>query len=193
MTAAIHPATHFIAPDAAGDLNLWRGTREDPAPVAVLRECDTDPAVWAMVVAAVSTPNRLTDDDGALAELLAQHRVELHGMSHRTPDRCTCGATTMPLAGDDDIAERRARAFALHQAEEVRDALAARLAAQPPACFGKVWDVDCGEMTARVERVRRFVDHPGNWSAGEARRRVILDLLDGKDVPGLAADGLVQP
>ena len=65
------PATHFIAPDADGDLNLWRGTREDPAPVAVLRECDTDPAVWAVVVAAVSTPDRLTDEERATARLAA--------------------------------------------------------------------------------------------------------------------------
>ena len=76
-----------------------------------------------------------------------------------------------------------------------RDALAARLAAQPAECFGKVWDVDCGEMAARVERVRAYVDHPGNWSGNERRRLVILDLLDGKTVPGLVEvdGGLIQP
>ena len=61
------PATHFIAPDADGDLTLWRGTREEPAPAPVQRECDTDPAVWAVVVAAVSAPDRLTDEERELA------------------------------------------------------------------------------------------------------------------------------
>lgn len=123
----------------------------------------------------MSTPDRLTDEE---REALANAADE-RGWAMQS-DRVS----------DEVLAHADATFWAA--AERI---LAARLAAQPPACFGKVWDVDCGEMAARVERVRRFVDHPGNWSAGEARRRVILDLLDGKDVPGLVEvdGGLIQP
>jgi hypothetical protein len=117
MTAAINPATHFIAPDADGDLTLWRGTREDPAPVAVLRECDTDPAVWAMVVAAVSTPDRLTDEE-RLALL------------------CDCGGVTPPDPHGPICATRGGFSVFVDPddlVETVEHILAARLAAQPPA------------------------------------------------------------
>ena len=51
------------------------------------------------------------------AAVLARHYWESRGMTYGTPDRCSCGVETRPVAGDEDIVERRARSFAGHQAE----------------------------------------------------------------------------
>ena len=51
------------------------------------------------------------------AAVLARHYWQQHGMSYGSSDRCSCGAETLPVAGDEDVADRRARAFAGHQAE----------------------------------------------------------------------------
>lgn len=51
------------------------------------------------------------------AAVLARHYWEGRGMSYGTPDSCSCGAKTYPVTGDEDVTERRARAFAGHQAE----------------------------------------------------------------------------
>lgn len=61
------------------------------------------------------------------AAVLARHYWAGHGMSYGSPDTCACGARTRPVAGDDDVMERRARAFAGHQAEMLA---AARSAAE---------------------------------------------------------------
>lgn len=36
------------------------------------------------------------------------------------------------------------------------------------------------ELLDRLERVRAFVDDPGNWSTLDGRRKLLLDMLDGK-------------
>ena len=51
------------------------------------------------------------------AAVLAQHWREATGMTLRSPDRCACGVETRPADNDGDILDRRARAFAQHQAE----------------------------------------------------------------------------
>lgn len=51
------------------------------------------------------------------AAVLAQHYWDQQGMSYGSPDTCSCGARTIPVSGDEDIKDRRARAFAGHQAE----------------------------------------------------------------------------
>ena len=56
------------------------------------------------------------------AAVLARHYWQSRGMAHGAPDRCSCGAETMPVYGDEDIVERRARAFAGHQAEALAEA-----------------------------------------------------------------------
>lgn len=34
----------------------------------------------------------------------------------------------------------------------------------------------------RLARVREYVDYPGNWSAADGRRRLLLGLIDGEDI-----------
>lgn len=34
-------------------------------------------------------------------------------------------------------------------------------------------------LTEILERVREYVDYPGNWSTFDGRRRLLLALLDG--------------
>lgn len=51
------------------------------------------------------------------AAVLARHYRLSRGMTHGSPDGCSCGAKTLPVSGDGDITDRRARAFAGHQAE----------------------------------------------------------------------------
>jgi hypothetical protein len=51
------------------------------------------------------------------AEVLARHWWASRGMSHGSPDRCSCGVETRPADGDEDVSDRRALAFAEHQAE----------------------------------------------------------------------------
>jgi hypothetical protein len=51
------------------------------------------------------------------AEVLEQHWRESTGMTRNSPDRCACGVETRPADNDGDILDRRARAFAQHQAE----------------------------------------------------------------------------
>lgn len=50
------------------------------------------------------------------AEVLSRHWRESMGMTYGTPDRCACGVQTFPEFGDEDVSDRRARAFAEHQA-----------------------------------------------------------------------------
>lgn len=38
------------------------------------------------------------------------------------------------------------------------------------------------EQNKIIERVREFVDYPGNWSALDGRRRLLLALLDGEEI-----------
>jgi len=42
--------------------------------------------------------------------------------------------------------------------------------------------VDDSEAMSRLAEVREFVDYPGNWSAYDGRRSLILRLLDGETV-----------
>lgn len=56
------------------------------------------------------------------AAVLARHYWQSRGVSYSSPDTCACGAQTLPVAGDEDVTERRARAFAGHQAEMLADA-----------------------------------------------------------------------
>ena len=51
------------------------------------------------------------------AAVLARHYWLSRGMTYGSADTCSCGARTLPVAGDEEVAERRARAFAAHQAE----------------------------------------------------------------------------
>lgn len=74
------------------------------------------------------------------------------------------------------------------EVERLRAALAEQSSA---ICFDTTC-LSCGgyldqlyDRDMRIEQARAYVDHPGNWSTGDARRRVLLNLLDGKDVPGL--------
>lgn len=50
------------------------------------------------------------------AAILARHYWAERGLSSSTPDRCACGTRTVPLAGNEDMTDRRAQAFAEHQA-----------------------------------------------------------------------------
>jgi hypothetical protein len=56
------------------------------------------------------------------AAVLAHHWWQSRGMAMGSPDTCSCGANTHPVAGDEDVTERRARAFAGHQAEMLAEA-----------------------------------------------------------------------
>lgn len=51
--------------------------------------------------------------------VLKQHQVESWGMGHGSPDRCICGREVMPEPStgefNEEIRERRFRAFAKHQ------------------------------------------------------------------------------
>lgn len=49
-------------------------------------------------------------------EVLARHWRQSTGMTYGSPDRCACGVETFPLSGESDVTDRRARAFAGHQA-----------------------------------------------------------------------------
>jgi hypothetical protein len=51
------------------------------------------------------------------AAVLARHWWQSRGMTAGSPDTCSCGTKTTPVAGDEDVTERRARAFGRHQAE----------------------------------------------------------------------------
>lgn len=51
------------------------------------------------------------------ANVLADHYWQERGMSVGSADRCSCGAWTIPFPGDTEAGERRAQAFAQHQAE----------------------------------------------------------------------------
>lgn len=45
---------YFIAPDWKDEPTLWRGSPDDPYPVAVLHRCQVaaDPAVWDLIARA---------------------------------------------------------------------------------------------------------------------------------------------
>lgn len=51
--------------------------------------------------------------------VLKQHQVQSRGMTSGTPDRCICGREVMPEPStgefNEDILDRRHRAFAKHQ------------------------------------------------------------------------------
>ena len=49
-------------------------------------------------------------------EVLARHWRQGTGLSWNSPDRCACGVETRPAKGDEDVSDRRALAFAEHQA-----------------------------------------------------------------------------
>ncbi len=63
------------------------------------------------------------------AAVLARHYWQSHGMSYSSPDRCSCGTETRPVAGDEDVSDRRARSFAGHQAEMLAAARRAAVSA----------------------------------------------------------------
>ena len=58
-------------------------------------------------------------------DVLAFHWRRGSGLTHNSPDVCACGARTLPEKGDEDVSERRARAFAKHQTERILDRLTA--------------------------------------------------------------------
>ena len=57
------------------------------------------------------------NDIDRITDILSHHWWESRGMSWNSADGCSCGAHTLPQPGDADISERRALAFAKHQAE----------------------------------------------------------------------------
>jgi hypothetical protein len=63
-----------------------------------------------------------------MAEVLAAHWRDSGGMSYGSPDRCVCGVKTLPEPGETDVTERRATAFAAHQADELTKAGYGKLA-----------------------------------------------------------------
>lgn len=67
--------------------------------------------------APVSSPVR-----DRIAQVLAIHWRQETGMSYGSPDRCACGVQTLPDFGDTDVSERRALAFAEHQAQMLAEA-----------------------------------------------------------------------
>jgi hypothetical protein len=71
---------------------------------------------WAVVD---RMADRMAARAGEVGEVLAAHWWQQRGMGYGSPDRCSCGAETRPEKGDDDVSDRRARAFAKHQAEMV--------------------------------------------------------------------------
>jgi hypothetical protein len=55
-------------------------------------------------------------------EVLAQHWWQSRGMTYCSPDRCACGAETLPAIGAEGVSDRRALAFAEHQAAMLDEA-----------------------------------------------------------------------
>ena len=55
-------------------------------------------------------------------DVLTRHFLQQRGMSAGSPDTCSCGWRTFPASGEENITERRARAFAAHQAQVLADA-----------------------------------------------------------------------
>lgn len=43
------------------------------------------------------------------------------------------------------------------------------------------------DALARLAAVREYVEHPGNWGTFDGRQRLLLALLDGKDINWKAA------
>lgn len=62
------------------------------------------------------------NDDDLILTVLSAHYVRVTGLTSSTPDRCACGAETLPSDSDDYVDVRRARAFAAHQAAMITDA-----------------------------------------------------------------------
>ena len=60
-----------------------------------------------------------------VVNVLSEHYRVATGLSYGSADECACGTKTRPLSGDEDVTQRRARAFAEHQATEVIAALRA--------------------------------------------------------------------
>lgn len=56
--------------------------------------------------------------------VLAAHQRRSLGMTWGSPDRCACGVETRPEPGDEDVMDRRDRAFAAHQAAMLAQAVA---------------------------------------------------------------------
>lgn len=71
------------------------------------------------------------------------------------------------------IAIAIARSTDGHLTEITRNALPELLGALQAA------RLEVAELRAAIDRTRAYVDHPGNWSALDGRRRTILALLGG--------------
>jgi hypothetical protein len=65
LTLTLNAVAHFFAPDAYGDLTLWRGTPEDHDPIAVTDERTCDPNLWAYLT---GQAKRHTEVGAMLAE-----------------------------------------------------------------------------------------------------------------------------
>jgi hypothetical protein len=65
VTFTLNGQSHFIAPDAVGDLTVWRGTHTDEYPLPVTDERTCDPNLWAhLVTMAHRASQRQYDDTG---------------------------------------------------------------------------------------------------------------------------------
>lgn len=89
------------------------GSAESEVTLAELREQANRAGVQGQAV------NADLERDTAV---LARHWRIGVGMTSGSPDYCACGAQTRPAPGDADVSDRRALAFAAHQAAMLAEA-----------------------------------------------------------------------
>lgn len=59
-----------------------------------------------------------------IEQVLARHQRAGMGLSGNSPDTCTCGERVYPDKGEPEISLRRDVAFASHQNEQLKEAVA---------------------------------------------------------------------